>query len=147
MGKNGLGRKLVVAAAAVGTILLVLRIVGGRGSEDVDEDGEGAIDRVDTGHSDDDGDGDGDGGPLETGLERVSTDDEEAAETETAETKTETADSDAGTDEEDAESDQEDDEVPVEATRGRFDDLDLFDVVAIVGAAFEAGREEYRNRT
>lgn len=143
MGKNGLGRKLVVAAGAIGAILLVLRIVGGRGSEDVGEDGEGAIDRVDTGHSDDDGDGDG--GPIETGLERVSTDDEEAAETETVET--ETVDSDAGTDEEDAESDQGDDEVPVEATRGRFDDLDLFDVVAIVGAAFEAGREEYRNRT
>lgn len=141
MGKNGLGRKLVVAAAAVGAILLVLRIVGGRDTEDVGEDGEDAIDRVDTGRSDGDGDdGDGDGGPIETGLERVSTDDEEAAETETTDT-------DAGTDEEDAGSDPEDDEVPVEATRGRFDHLDLFDYVAIVGAAFEAGREEYRNRT
>lgn len=128
MGTDGLGKKLVFAAAAVGAILLVLRIVGGRGGQEVREDD---IDRVDTGRSDDEGDG----GPVETGLERVRTDDaDDEAE----------AEAKGDGDEEDDETGS--DEVAVEATRGRFDDLDLFDYVAIAGVAFEAAREEYRDR-
>ena len=117
MGTDGLGKKLAFAAVAVGAILLVLRIVGGRGAEGIDERG---IDRVDTGKSADDEAGE----PVETGLERVSTSDD--------------------TDDEDDE-EPGSDEIAVEAT-GRFDDLDLFDLVAIAGAAFEAAREEYQNR-
>jgi hypothetical protein len=129
MGKNGLGKKLVFAAAAVGAILLVLRLVGGRGETGVGED---AIDRVDTGRSEESG-----GGSVETGLERVSTsDDEDEDDGDT------TAD-----DETDEDADEESDEIAVEATGGRFDDLDLFDYVAILGAAAEAAREEYRNRS
>ena len=127
MDTDGLGRKALIVAAAVAGILLVLRILGGRGSEEIGGDG---IDRVDTGRSAEDREG----GPVETGLERVSTDDEtEAVPAEGGE---------GGTDEEETGGE----EVPVEATGGRFDDLDLFDFVAIAGAAVEAAREEYRNR-
>jgi hypothetical protein len=141
MGNNGLGKKLVFAAAAVGAILLVLRIVGGRGGGADDEAGGDAIDRVDTGRSADDREE----GTVETGLERVSTDD--ADDGTVAVDDGPTAGTGATADEDAAEGENEgDDEVPVEATGGRFDDLDLFDIVAIAGAAFEAGREEYRNR-
>ena len=129
MGSDGLGKKLVFAAAAVGAILLVLRIVGGRDGREAGEE----IDRVDTGRSDEESSG----GPVETGLDRVGTDDEDA-------------EAEAGADEVDADEESEadagGDEVAVEATRGRFEGLDLFDYVAIAGAAFEAAREEYRNR-
>ena len=135
MGKNGLGKKLVFAAAAVGAILLVLRIVGGGADGDAGGD---AIDRVDTGRSADDRED----GTVETGLERVSTDDtDDGTAVEADESAAEAA---ATADENDEEATE--DEVPVETTGGRFDDLDLFDIVAIAGAAFEAGREEYRNR-
>jgi hypothetical protein len=135
MGKNGLGKKLVFAAAAVGAILLVLRIVGGGADGDAGGD---AIDRVDTGRSADDRED----GTVETGLERVSTDDtDDGTAVEADESAAEAA---ATADENDEE--ETEDEVPVETTGGRFDDLDLFDIVAIAGAAFEAGREEYRNR-
>lgn len=157
MDRDGLGRKLAIAAAGMGAILLVLRVVGGRGgsvdeetNEDEEQD-EGEIDRVDTGRSDEDRSG----SSVETGLERVSTDDEggttgdaggsSESEWETdmdASEATDTDDASGASDEDDG-----DDEVPVRATGGRFDDLDLFDYVAIAGAAFEAGREEYRNRT
>jgi hypothetical protein len=165
MTNDGLGRKLVVAGAAVGAILLALRIVGGRGGEQVDE---GGIDRVDTGRSDEDRDGPA----VETGLERVSTDEADGDGAEAADDGT-TAESGAmveadGTDAEaetgagtgaeavtdeaaaDAEEPGDDDdgteEVPVAAARGRFDDLDLFDLVAIASAAFDAARKEYRDR-
>ena len=127
MDTDGLGRKALIVAAAVAGILLVLRILGGRGSEALGGDG---IDRVDTGRSAEDREG----GPVETGLERVSTDEE--AESVPADG------GEVGTDDEDTGGE----EVPVEATGGRFDDLDLFDYVAIAGAAVDAAREEYRNR-
>ena len=136
MGKNGLGKKLVFAAAAVGAILLALRLVGGRGETGVGED---AIDRVDTGRSEESG-----GGSVETGLERVSTSDEDEETTDEDDGDATADDEDEGGDSEDA--DEEGDEIAVEATGGRFDDLDLFDYVAILGAAAEAAREEYRNR-
>jgi len=138
MGNNGLGKKLVFAAAAVGAILLVLRIVGGRGGGADGDAGGDAIDRVDTGRSADDRED----GTVETGLERVSTDN---ADDGTAVDADESAAEAAATADENDEEETED-EVPVETTGGRFDDLDLFDIVAIAGAAFEAGREEYRNR-
>jgi len=160
MDRDGLGRKLAIAAAGMGAVLLVLRVVGGRGgsvneeTNDDEEQDEDEIDRVDTGRSDEDRSG----SSAETGLERVSTDDEEGttgesegeaggsseSEWETDMDASEATDTDASgaSDEDDS-----DDEVPVRATGGRFDDLDLFDYVAIAGAAFEAGREEYRNRT
>jgi hypothetical protein len=139
MGNNGLGKKLVFAAAAVGAILLVLRIVGGRGGGADGDAGGDAIDRVDTGRSADDREE----GTVETGLERVSTDD---ADDGTALDADESAAEAAAPADENETGGETEDEVPVEATGGRFDDLDLFDVVAIAGAAFEAGREEYRNR-
>lgn len=114
MGTDGLGKKIVFAAVAVGAILLVLRIVGGRDADGIDESG---IDRVDTGRSDE---GDDEGGPVETGLERVSTNDEDDG--------------------------AERDEVPVQPTAGRFEDIDLLDMIAIVGAGVEAARNEYRDR-
>lgn len=126
MGTDGFGKKLVFATAAVGVILLVLRVVGGRDGQA----GEDDIDRVDTGRS-----GEGNDGPVETGLDRVGTDDEKA----------EADENDAEADDE-VDEDDEDEEVVVEATRGRFQSLDLFDYVAIAGAAFKAAREEYRDR-
>lgn len=122
MGTDGLGKKLAFAAAAMAAILLVLRVVGGGDGQGADEDD---IDRVDTGRSSEE-----DGGPVETGLDRVGTDDD--------------AETGAGSDED--ETGDGESEVAVEATRGRFESLDLFDYVAIAGAAFEAAREEYRNR-
>ena len=147
MGTDGLGKKLVFAAAAVGAILLVLRIIGGR-RKGIDED---AIDRVDTGRSDDEPTGE----PVETGLERVSTsdsDDDTDGDTGTDDVAGDDAgvddgDGDDGDEDEETVEDAADGEVPVRATGGRFDDLDLFDYVAIAGAAFEAAREEYRTRT
>ena len=156
MAKNGITRKLAIVAAALGAILLVLRVVGGRGGDGVDED---AIDRVDTGRSEDEGEG----GPVETGLERVSTADDTADITGGPDTvgtsdATGPADTDdtaddlavgtdvdtpgAGDDE-----DQEGENVPVLSTDGRFDDLDVFDVISIVSAGVDAAREEYRSRT
>jgi hypothetical protein len=148
MATNGIARKLVVVAAAVGAILLVLRMVGGRGGEGIDEDG---IDRVDTGRSDEE---DGSEGPVDTGLERVSTDDTDAGEDTlgTTDTVGTSDDPDAGGIEAGSsagglETDEEDEEVAVEPTAGRFDDLDVFDIISIVSAGFEAAREEYRSRT
>jgi hypothetical protein len=141
MGTDGLGKKLALAAVAVGGILLVLRIVGGRGSDGLDED---AIDRVDTGRSDEERGG----GPVETGLERVSTADEEDGDTSADADEDGSEDDEASVGEsDDAEERSGSEELSVEATGGRFDDLDLFDFVAIAGAAFEAAREEYRDRT
>jgi len=142
MGTDGLRKKLVFAAAAAGAVLLVLRIVGGRSGEETEEDGD-AIDRVGTGRSEEASGG----GSVETGLERVSTADDNG----------DTGTDGVATDETDDEDDEDTadgkgadgsdgDEVAVEATGGRFDGLDLFDYVAIAGAAFEAAREEYRNR-
>jgi len=161
MGKDGLGRKLAIVAAATGAVLLVLRVVGGRdgGSLDEETNDNDEIDRVDTGRSDEDRGG----SPVDTGLERVSTDEDdedgtsdEAVESSEAEAESEEEPETDGTnaadetDETDAagasDEDDGDDEVPVRATGGRFDDLDLFDYVAIAGAAFEAAREEYRSR-
>jgi hypothetical protein len=122
MSTDGIGKKLVLAAVVVGAVLFVLRIVGGRDAEGIDQSG---IDRVDTGRSDDD---EGSGEPVETGLERVSTSDDKGSETAV-----------------EAPGD-ENDEIAVEATGGRFDDLDLLDVIAIVESGFTAAREEYRNR-
>lgn len=124
MGRDRLGKKLAFAVAAMAAILLVLRVVGGGDSQ---EAGGDDIDRMDTGRSG------GESGPVETSLDRVETDDEDDAEAEG---------------EEATEADEEGDDVVVEATRGRgrFESLDLFDYVAIAGAAFEAAREEYRNR-
>jgi hypothetical protein len=140
MGTDGLGKKLALAAVAVGAILLVLRIVGGRGSDGLDED---AIDRVDTGRSEG-----ARGGPVETGLERVSTADEEDGDTSADADEDGSKDDEASAGEsDDAEERSGSEELSVEATGGRFDDLDLFDFVAIAGAAFEAAREEYRDRT
>lgn len=154
MADNGRRKRLVVVAAALGAILLVLRVVGGRSGDDVDED---AIDRVDTGRSDDEGGIEGE--PVETGLERVSTTDTD----ETADAD-ETADT-VGIDDDTAgevgvgvgvgpgpgagtpETDDESEDVPVVPTGGRFDDLDVFDVISIVSAGVNAAREEYRNRT
>jgi hypothetical protein len=149
MATNGIARKLVVVAAALGAILLVLRAVGGRGGDGIDEDG---IDRVDTGRSDEDDDSEG--GPVDTGLERVSTDDTDAGEDTlgTTDTVGTSDDPDAGGVEAESsvdglETDEEDEEVAVEPTAGRFDDLDVFDIISIVSAGFEAAREEYRSRT
>jgi hypothetical protein len=139
MGNNGLGKKLVFAAAAVGAILLVLRIVGGRGGGADSDAGGDAIDRVDTGRSADDREG----GAVETGLERVSTDD---ADDGTALDADESAVEAAATADENEDGGETEDEVPVEATGGRFDDLDLFDIISIVSAGVEAARDEYRNR-
>lgn len=120
MGRDRLGKKLAFAVAAMAAILLVLRVVGGGDSQ---EAGGDDIDRMDTGRSG------GESGAVETGLDRVETDAEAEGEGAT-------------------EADEEGDDVVVEATRGRgrFESLDLFDYVAIAGAAFEAAREEYRNR-
>lgn len=171
MDRDGLGRKLAIAAAGMGAVLLVLRVVGGRNGGSVDEetndDGD-EIDRVDTGRSDEDRSD----SSVETGLERVSTDDEdgtssEAEESSESEWETDIDETDAtgktdaigetdvedeaddasGASGEDEDEDDSDGRVPVKATGGRFADLDLFDYVAIAGAAFEAAREEYRNRT
>ena len=138
MGKDGLGQKLAFAAVAMGAILLVLRIVGGRSGNDVDED---AIDRIDTGRSDEDRSGEA----VETGIERVSTSDSDD-DTDTDDSASDDAGADEDDDDEAEMTDSVSEEVPVEATGGRFDNLDLFDYVAIAGAAFEAAREEYRNR-
>lgn len=155
MDRDELGWKLAIAVAGMGAVLLVLRVVGGRGGGSADEetdDDEDEIDRVDTGRSDEDRSG----SSVETGLERVSTDDDEdgtageAGGSSESEWETD-MDASEAIDTDDAPGasgeDDSDDEVPVRATGGRFDDLDLFDYVAIAGAAFEAAREEYRNRT
>lgn len=147
MAKNGITRKLAIVAAALGAILLVLRVVGGRGGDDVDED---AIDRVDTGRSDDEGEG----GPVETGLERVSTADSTdpagiADGTGAADTP-DTGEIESGADVSSLETDDDEsegEEAPVVSSAGRFDDLDVFDIVSIVSAGVEAAREEYRRRT
>lgn len=138
MATDGIKRKLVVVAAALGAVLLVLRVVG-RGESVVDEN---AIDRVDTGRSGDEDDGEGD--PVETGLERVST----ADAAHTVDTDDEVGEVEAGTDVGNpATDDDQGEEVPVVPTDGRFDDLDVFDIVSIVSAGVDAAREEYRNRT
>lgn len=139
MATDGIKRKLAVVAAALGAVLLVLRVVGGRGESVVDEN---AIDRVDTGRSGDEDDGEGD--PVETGLERVST----ADAAHTVDTDDAAGEVEAGTDVGNpATDDDQGEEVPVVPTDGRFDDLDVFDIVSIVSAGVDAAREEYRNRT
>lgn len=78
----------------------------------------GGVDEIDTGTDDTDTD-EGDGG----GIDRVTTRDED-----------ESGDAGAAS------------VADIDRGGGRFDDLDLFDYVAILGAAFKAAREEYESR-
>jgi hypothetical protein len=128
--EGGQGKRIgLLALAAIG-LFLALRLRGGKAEED--DDG------IDTIRTDDDG-------PETVHIGEGETDDGEEA-----------AESDAEADDGEAEADTEESEqaetedvessggISVEAIDRR--DLDLFDVIAIVGEGLRAAREEYDRR-
>lgn len=118
MSQNGSAKKFLIAGVLVGVLFVVVRKLRGGGDED-------EIDRIDTGNERNED-------HVETGLDRVATDDED----------------DESADGDEAGSDDGDGAISVEATSGgRFDKLDLFDYAAILGAAFRAAKSEYDART
>jgi hypothetical protein len=119
-------KKLAIVGLVVGLLVLVLRVVRGG------DDGEGIIDRIDTGNERNDQ-------PVATGLDRVDTadDEEDGVEDDPTEPASHTDDENDAVDEDDG---------TVALPEGRFDDLDLLDYVAILGAAYRAAREEYDQR-
>jgi len=114
MSDNGLAKKLLAVGAVVGVLLVVTRLLGG------DEEEADGIDRIDTGNERNEE-------PVDTGLDRVDTSDDEDDESEDDES-------------------EDDATVPV-AAEGRFDHLDLFDYVAILAAAVRAAKSEYESRS
>jgi hypothetical protein len=113
MSDNGLNKKVLAVGAVVGVLLVVTRLLGGDGEEEAE-----GIDRIDTGNERNEE-------PVDTGLDRVNTSDDEGNEDDESE---------------------DDATVPV-AAEGRFDHLDLFDYVAILAAAVKAAKSEYESRT
>jgi hypothetical protein len=142
MSGQGNTKKLLLAGVLFGALFVVLRAV--RGGETVEED---EIDRIDTGNERNEE-------PVETGLDRVESEpswtEEEDVDADTGDVGADDADadseSDVDVDSEDRTDGLDSGEPGVLVAERRLDDLDLFDYVAILTAAFEAAKEEYEAR-
>jgi hypothetical protein len=141
MNENGSAKKLLAVGLVVGILFVAIRAVRGGDEAATDTEETDSIDRVDTG-------GNRNEDPVDTGLDRVDTADSETDDAETAE------ESDNGTEDETNETSETADTTPTGATSmdagflesRRLETLDVFDYLAILGAAFEAAKREYDAR-